>query len=122
MLAVFDEDVPRGFGEVFREFGWRVLDVRDEGLRGASDEAVFQYAVERRAVLVTGDLRFINPMRFDLTRLSGIILNRLPQRLPIAERMQELRRLLAGTDAESLTGHITVFEVGRMRRRSLTQY
>ncbi len=119
MLVVFDEDIPRRFREVFEEFGWTVLDVRDNGLRGASDEAVFRYADKRRAVLVTGDLRFTNPMRFDLTRLPGIILNRLPQRLPIAERLGELRRLLAGTDVKSVAGHITVFEVGRMRRRSL---
>lgn len=119
MLAVFDEDIPRRFREVFTEFEWTVLDVRDEGLRGASDEAVFQYAFRHQAVLVTGDLRFINPMRFELAQLPGIILNRLPQRLLLAERLQELHRILAGTDATSILGHITVFGIGRVRRRPL---
>ena len=119
MRLVLDEDIPRAFAETFRELGFEVIDIRDEGLRGASDEAIFDFTKECEAVLVTSDLGLANPLRFDLRRLAGIIVNRLPQTLSMAERRRELRRLLAGIDVNALPGHITVLEAGRVRRRPL---
>jgi len=119
MRLVLDEDIPRAFAGTFRELGFDVIDIRDEGLRGASDEVVFDFAVEHEALLVTSDLGIANPFRFDLRRLAGIIVNRLPQTLSMTERRRELRRLLIGIDVNSLPGHITVLEAGRVRRRPL---
>lgn len=41
---VVDEDIPRSTTRLLRERGYEVLDVRDCGLRGKSDEEVFHFA------------------------------------------------------------------------------
>jgi len=41
---ITDEDVPRSTARVLRDAGFDAVDVRDVGLRGKSDEAVFDYA------------------------------------------------------------------------------
>jgi len=119
MRVLIDEDVPRAFGDTLKELGFEVLDVRDAGLSGASDEVVFRFAKEQGAVLLTGDLGFTNPLRFNLRNIAGILLNRLPPELSLPERIRELRKLLASGGPEILRGYITVLEVGRIRRRSL---
>lgn len=53
-----------------------VMDVRDVGLRGAKDDAVFAFAQSNEAVLVTGDLGFGNICDFlseVITELSLLI-------------------------------------------------
>ena len=119
MRVVFDEDIPRAFRTIFEEFGFEVIDVRDEGLRGASDEAIFNFVLKRKALLFTSDLGFVNPLRFNLKNLQGVILNRLPEFLPLSKRLEELRKLLREVDKDSLTGFITVLEPGRVRRRRI---
>lgn len=119
MRLVRDEDIPRAFAETFQEIGFEVIDIRDEGLRGASDDAVFDFAVKQGAILVTGDLGIANPFRFDLRRLAGIIVNRLSQTLSLAERRRELKRLLTSIDANLFLDHITILEAGKIRRRPI---
>jgi predicted nuclease of predicted toxin-antitoxin system len=41
---VVDEDVPRSTSKILSSRGFKVLDVRDCGLRGKSDEEVFKFA------------------------------------------------------------------------------
>lgn len=119
MEIVFDEDVPRAFAAEFTGRGFAVIHLRDTELRGASDEAVFRFAAERGALLLTGDLGFTNQHRFDLSRIVGLIVNRLPQGISLPERVRELRRLLAAVEASAFTGHITILEAGKMRRRPI---
>ena len=117
MELVCDEDIPHAFIEVFREHGFRIHDIRDEHLRGAPDEAVFRFAAERHAVILTGDLAYAAPKRFNLAHISGLIVNRLPQTLSLQERVGQLRRLLGAVEVDAFRGYITILEAGRMRRR-----
>jgi predicted nuclease of predicted toxin-antitoxin system len=41
---VIDEDIPRSTTRILKSNGYEVLDVRDGGLRGKSDEEVFRVA------------------------------------------------------------------------------
>ncbi len=51
---VIDEDLPRSTGITLKENGYDVLDVRDHGLRGESDEKIYKYAQKNEAVVLTG--------------------------------------------------------------------
>ena len=119
MDLICDADVPRAFADAFREQGFTVLDVRDEGFGAASDEAIFRLAAERGALLLTGDLGFSNPLRFPREQLNGLIINRLPPTLPLTERTRALERLLSLVEPMAFRGYISTLEIGRLRRRRI---
>ena len=58
MKAVIDEDLHRSLGSVLSLLGISVLDIRDKGLRGSSDETVYKYAQKQKAILFSADLGF----------------------------------------------------------------
>jgi predicted nuclease of predicted toxin-antitoxin system len=43
LTFLIDEDIPRSTAKALRDRGYKVLDVRDYGLRGEADEEVFKF-------------------------------------------------------------------------------
>jgi len=41
---LIDENMPRSTARLLRELGYEVQDIRDCGLRGAEDEAIYEFA------------------------------------------------------------------------------
>jgi predicted nuclease of predicted toxin-antitoxin system len=70
---VVDEDMPRSTSRILKTKGYDVLDVRDCGLRGGSDEEVFKLAQKEKAVLLTGDLGFGNILHFPIGSHFGVV-------------------------------------------------
>ena len=114
---VIDEDMPRSTGPALAARGYPVKDIRDFGLRGADDGTVFQFAQTHRAVLLTGDLGFSNPIRFPLGRHCGIVIARFPNELSTAEVNRHLLDQLTTVTDEEYSGHVIIVEVGRIRIR-----
>ena len=114
---LIDEDMPRSTTVVLREAGHSVEDVRDVGLRGRSDQEVFQYAQAQGAVLLTADKGFSNVVRFPLGTHSGILVVRVPDELPTQTINHEVLRALHDLAGEDLAGLLMIVEVGRTRLR-----
>jgi len=114
---VIDEDVHRSVAEPLQELGHRVLDVRDHGLRGASDAEVFAFAQEHKAALLTGDLDFANLLAFPLGSHHGILVVRFPNEMSTQKINEELLRELRGLEDEEIEGSLIILEPGRMRIR-----
>jgi len=68
-----DEDMPRSTAPMLRQEGYEAEDVRDVGLRGHSDQEVFDYAQEQGATLITADKGFCNILRFPPGSHAGIV-------------------------------------------------
>lgn len=115
MTIVFDEDIPRSFAFVFRDAGFEVVDSRDHDLRGAEDERILEFSLQKNAILFTGDPGFLRLQQ----KPKGIIINRLSQNISIALRLEALKSLLKNTNLGDLQNYITVFEIGQIRRRPL---
>ena len=109
--------MPRSTARALRDAGHVADDVRDVGLRGYPDEAVFARAQEAEAVLVTADLGFANTLRFPLGTHAGVLVGRLPNELPIRTVNDEILRALHDLDGASLRGALVIVEVGRTRIR-----
>jgi len=45
---LIDEDLPRSTAKVLRDRGYKVLDIRDCGLRGEVDEEIFNLAKKKK--------------------------------------------------------------------------
>jgi predicted nuclease of predicted toxin-antitoxin system len=114
---LIDEDIPRSTTAVLREAGHSVEDVRDVGLRGRSDQEVFQYAQSQGAALLTADKGFSSIVRFPLGTHAGILVVRVPDELPTQTINHEVLRALKDLEGEDLAGLLMVVEVGRTRIR-----
>jgi len=89
---LIDEDLPRSTGKVLRDKGYKVLDVRDCGLRGQADKEVFAFAQKEKAVLLTGDLGFGNLLHYPVGKHSGIVIVHFPNE--ISAKKQGVRSTL----------------------------
>jgi predicted nuclease of predicted toxin-antitoxin system len=112
-----DEDLPRSTARALEAAGYEALDVRDVGLRGKTDQQVFEYAQSLGAVLVSADKGFGNLLAFPPDTHHGIVLVRVPNELPTANLNAILIRSLDALQGEDLRGVLVVVESGRTRLR-----
>lgn len=117
MNIVIDEDLHRSLGEVLRKLGHEVFDVRDHGLRGKSDEDIFRFAQEKRAILFSGDLGFSNVLQFPPGSHAGIIILRFPNEMPTSAINTLVLASLALASEEDLTGNLVIISPGKVRVR-----
>lgn len=112
-----DEDMPRNLAGSIRASGLDGRDVREVGLRGASDQAVFEYAQANALCLISGDLEFGNLLLFPLGSHHGIVLVRFPNEMPVTAMNLEIVEALRQLDPQKLRGGLAVVEPGRVRFR-----
>jgi predicted nuclease of predicted toxin-antitoxin system len=109
-----DEDMPRSTAVVLRQAGYWATDVRDVGLRGHSDLAVFRYAQAHNATLISCDKGFSNIHQFPLGTHAGIVVVRIPDEVPVSQMNDELIRALTPFQDEDLAGLLMIVELGRV--------
>lgn len=117
LRIVIDEDMPRSTGVMLADLGHEVFDIRDHGLRGAADDAVFRFTQAQQAVLLTGDIGFGNILKFPIGSHRGIILTRFPNDLPISALNQRLIDALHDIEQEDIDGKLVVVELKKIRIR-----
>jgi predicted nuclease of predicted toxin-antitoxin system len=108
-----DESLPRAVTHALAAAGHDVLDVRDVGLRGATDDAIAARAKAEDRLVVSADLDFANALRFPPRTHPGIIVARLPDVLPAADVAERIVSAIG--DAVALAGAITVVDPTRVR-------
>ena len=72
MKFVVDENVSFGLVEVLQKAGEEVLAIVEDN-RGISDTAVFNLTQKDKAILITRDYHFTNPIRFASDKVEAII-------------------------------------------------
>lgn len=115
-MAAFlvDESLPRAVTRALVAAGHDVVDVRDVGLRGATDDAIAARARETSSIVVSGDLDFSNALRFPPGTHPGIIVARLPDVISPADMAARIVAAIAAVAAD-LRGAITIVEPTRIR-------
>jgi predicted nuclease of predicted toxin-antitoxin system len=95
--------------------GHDVATVLEQQLSGATDiELAVACAAEQRA-LVTLDLDFANPLRFDPAAHAGIAVLRLPARPSPADLTEAIQTLVRALQTQALTGQLWIVERDRIR-------
>jgi predicted nuclease of predicted toxin-antitoxin system len=120
MKFLIDEDLPRSTAEMLRAAGHEVLDVRDCGLRGASDDEVYSFAQKEEAVVLTGDVGFGNQYKFPPGTHHGILIAHYPNEISTPELN---RQILAGVSSladADYVGNLIIFQPGKIRLRRKT--
>lgn len=73
MKVLLDENVSRGLVHSLRDLGYDVLVVGIEIPSGTDDDSIYQILLKEKAVLITRDYHFTNPVRFDEKKTQGIL-------------------------------------------------
>jgi predicted nuclease of predicted toxin-antitoxin system len=115
-----DEDLPRSLVPQLRAAGIAADDVRDVGLRGRSDDEIFEYAVAHGLTLLTADVGFGNILRFRPGTHAGVVVARFPNELPTATLNQAIVATLRTLSEAEIDGSLVVIEPGRIRLRRKT--
>lgn len=117
MNAVIDEDLQRSLKNILSELGFTVYDIRDYGLRGHSDDKIFQFAQKRRAVLFSADLGFSNTLRFPLGIHNGIVVLRFPNELSTSSMNEMVKESLTQLELKDYNGNLLIVSPGKLRIR-----
>ena len=116
MRFKFDENLNLDAVNVFRERGWGVSTVHDEGLRGAKDGLIADAAVGESRVVVTLDLDFSDVRHYPPASFPGIIVIRLG-RAEYAAITEILRRVAALLDEQPIAHQLWVVRPDSIRVR-----
>ena len=117
MKFVIDEDMPRSTGAVLKAAGHDALDVRDCGLRGRSDEEVFEFAQQAGAIVLTGDVGFGNLHKYPLGTHHWIFIAHFPNDVSTQELNRQLAEALKVLTEADYKGNLIILEPGRIRIR-----
>jgi predicted nuclease of predicted toxin-antitoxin system len=113
---LIDEDMPRSTAKLLRQAGFECLDVRDIGLRGEKDDAIYQRAQKEDCVIISGDLFFANSLRYPLGSHKGIVIARFPNEMPTDKLSQILVETIKNIQ-EDIPGNLTIIEPEKVRIR-----
>lgn len=112
-----DEDLPRSTAHLLRKMGFVTLDVRDCGLRGKSDEEIFEYAQNENAIILTGDRGIGSILRFTPGTYYGIVVAHFPNELPVSKLNTQIRKALEQLTEDDLYGNLVIIEPTKIRIR-----
>lgn len=114
---LLDADMPRSSGMVMRSIGLEVEDVRDIGMRGATDKEIIEYALKNNRMIVTRDTDFGEVLRYP--EHPGAIILRLPYAFTAKEINDRLKQFFKSVREEEIVETIIIVELSRYRKRSL---
>jgi predicted nuclease of predicted toxin-antitoxin system len=114
---LIDEDMPRSTGEILKIAGHHAVDVRDCGLRGRSDEEVFEFAQQAGAIILTADVGFGNLHKYPLATHHGIFIVHFPNEVSTQELNKQLVEALTLLTETDYKGNLIILEPARIRIR-----
>jgi predicted nuclease of predicted toxin-antitoxin system len=110
-----DENLGERGRAMLSEAGHDVATVRDQRMEGALDADLIKACCDEGRALVTLDLDFANPLRFQPSLFAGIAVLRLPRKASEADFHDLLLILAAALKRETLEGKLWIVEAGRIR-------
>lgn len=116
MKVKLDENLGRRTIEVFAAAGHDVATVADQGLTGAADPDLLAVCVAEGRALVTLDLDFANPIRFDPAPTAGIAVLRVPDLPGRSDLVRSAGVLCDVLTRADMRGRLWVVDATRVRQ------
>jgi len=118
MRFLIDENLPRGVGNLLRQYGHEAIDIRDTELRGADDAHIAAYAQKQRLCLLSCDIGFGDIRNYPPGEYFGLLILRLPAKATSVTILTLLNGFLMQSKVvDQLSGKLAVIEIGRARIR-----
>jgi predicted nuclease of predicted toxin-antitoxin system len=110
-----DENIGRRGLELLKASGHDVMTVWDEGLRGITDEELFEICSAEGRALITLDRDFGQVTRFPPEKSAGIIVLDVGPRTTRQGIIERLRDFQVVLESHSVAGALWIVEPGRVR-------
>lgn len=110
-----DENLGQAVANALRAASHDVTTVGEEQLQGAPDRRVLDAAQAEARCLVTLDLEFGNPLLFDPSTYSGIVVIRLPARVTQVALLHAVRTLVKAAASSSAVGRLWIVHHDQIR-------
>ncbi len=115
MKFKLDENLGRRGKDLLAAAGHDVATIYDQNLTHAEDPQVIKACHEEGRCLVTLDLDFGNPLRFNPSDYSGIAVLKLPSKPSHDDLLNAVRTLVRAVESESIDAQLWIVERGRIR-------
>lgn len=116
MNVVIDENVSYDLVINLRAKGYKVLSIAEKSTKGLSDRMVFSLAENLKAILITRDHHFLNPLRFPPNKTKGIIYIRQGN-LSSTDEIKLVLRFLDSHSPEFFCGRLIILSTQGIRLR-----
>ena len=115
MRLKLDENLGKRGQSILQAVGHDVSTVVEQQFGGATDEELIEKCGREKRGLVTLDLDFANPLRFQPSKYAGIAVLRLPPKPSEADLTNLIRTLATALAGDSIVGKLWIVESGRVR-------
>ena len=115
MKFKLDENLGRRGAELLQAAGHDVATVYDQGMSGATDEALFAACRDEGRALITLDHDFGQVLRFDPHQSAGIVVLELRSRATTDALLDRLNVFLEVLERQPLGRELWIVEPGRVR-------
>ena len=114
---LIDEDMPRSTAKVIKNKGYEVLDVRDCGLKGRSDDEIFRFAQQEKAVILTGDFGFGNILKYPIGSHYGIVIVHFPNETSTTDLNNQILKAFDDLNETDFVENLIIIEPHKIRIR-----
>lgn len=118
MQVKLDENLGALAVRLLDDAGHDVATVRSQQLSGAPDGRIYDVCLAEHRLLVTLDLDFANPFRFDPAPTAGIAVIRVPTMPGLRDLEAGIRLLIAKLETSEVRGRLWIVARGRIREYS----
>lgn len=115
MQFKLDENFGTRTQRLFRDAGHEVQTVRSQGLRGSSDQNLYEVCCSEGHCLVTLDLDFADVTRFPPENTDGIVVIRVPVNPSLTLLEQLVRQFIQALARMAAEKRLWIVEPGRIR-------
>jgi len=103
MKFVVDENATKLIVDELRQAGHTVFSLHEPPLKGMKNGEVYELAVKEKAILITRDQHFLNPLRYATKNLTGLVFIRAGN-LSGSEECKLVSEFIASFPLEKLQG------------------
>jgi predicted nuclease of predicted toxin-antitoxin system len=115
MKFKLDENFGRRTLNIFRQSGFEIETVYDEGLQGKPDRLIYETCCKEKRCLITLDLDFSNIVRFPPEKSAGIVVLRLPHNPTLPELEKMILQFLRQISKTPIENELWIVESNRIR-------
>ncbi len=119
MRFLVDASLPRSATSMLRQVGHDAEDVRDIGMRSATDDVIAAHARSNQQALITRDFDFADIRNYPPADYAGIVVLQLPDDATAPQVVKLLETFVRREEwLRGLSGRLAIVEVWRVRFRS----